>query len=155
MDKVIYIIQKRKKGYLSSINSSQQLLSSKIKKIEKGVADDIILNRYRFLIHSMRSWCNEYCESEEARVMFGTFAAIVGLSPDDAGRGSLSYLFSSIIQHEGNNVVRGGLINLPLALARYLKTNGGSIITKCGVDKIIIKNGRAIDVKLENGSDWC
>ncbi|HLN35832.1 MAG TPA: hypothetical protein VK250_11205 [Nitrososphaeraceae archaeon] len=53
---------------------------------------------------------------------------------------SLSYLFSSIIQDEGNNVVRGGFINLPLALARYLKTNGGSIITKCGVDKIIIKN---------------
>ncbi len=103
----------------------------------------------------MRSWCNEYFESEETRVMFGTFAAFVGLSPDDAGRVSLSYLFSSIIQHEGNNVVRGGLINLPLALARYLKTNGGGIITKCGVDKIIIKNERAIDVKLENGSDWC
>jgi len=64
---------------------------------------------------------------------------------------SLSYLFSSIIQDEGNNVLRGGFINLPLALARYLKTNGGSIITKCGVDKIIIKNGRAIGVKLENG----
>ena len=83
--------------------------------------------------------------------MFGTFAVFVGLSPDDAGGGSLSYLFSSIIQDEGNNVVRGGFINLPLALARYLKTNGESIITKFGVDKIIIKNGRAIGVKLENG----
>jgi hypothetical protein len=30
--------------------------------------------------------------------MFGTFEAFVGLSPDDAGGGSLSYLFSSIIQ---------------------------------------------------------
>lgn len=120
--------------------------------MEKGiVADKIILNRYRFLIQSMRSWCNEYFESEEARVMFGTFAAFVRLSPDDAGGASLSYLFSSIIQDEGNNVVRGGFINLPLALARYLKANRGNIITKCGVDKIIIKNGRAIGVKLENG----
>ncbi|MGB9167715.1 MAG: NAD(P)/FAD-dependent oxidoreductase [Nitrososphaeraceae archaeon] len=150
--KIFDTYKKEKKDIVSSINSSPQLLSSKIKKMEKGiVADEIILNRYRFLIQSMRSWCNEYFESEEARVMFGTFAAFVGLSPDDAGGGSLSYLFSRIIQDEANNVVRGGFINLPLALARYLKANRGNIITKCGVDKIIIKNGRAIGVKLENG----
>ncbi|HJS65387.1 MAG TPA: hypothetical protein VJ767_11110 [Nitrososphaeraceae archaeon] len=55
--------------------------------MEKGVvADKIILNRYRFLIQSMRCWCHEYFESEDARVMFGTFAAFVKLFPDDAGR---------------------------------------------------------------------
>jgi phytoene dehydrogenase-like protein len=65
--------KKEKKDIVSSLNSSPQLLSSKIKKMEKGdVADEIILNRYRFLIQSMRSWCNEYFESEEARVMFET-----------------------------------------------------------------------------------
>lgn len=58
--------KKEKKDIVSFINSSPELLSSKIKKMEKRVADEIILNRYRFFIQSMRSWCNEYFESEEA-----------------------------------------------------------------------------------------
>lgn len=111
----------------------------------------ILSNKFRSNIQTIRSWGNEYFESEEARFMFGTFAVFVGLSPDDAGGGSLSYLFSSIIQDEGNNVVKGGFINLPLALVKYLKANGGNIITNSGVEKIIINNGRAIGVKLENG----
>jgi beta-carotene ketolase (CrtO type) len=143
--------RKEKNDIVSSINSSPQLLSSQIKKMKKSDIDKILSNKFRSNIQSMRSWGNEYFESEEARVMFGTFAAFVGLSPDDAGGGSLSYLFSSIIQDEGNNVVKGGFINLPLALVKYLKANGGNIITNSGVEKIIINNGRAIGVKLENG----
>jgi phytoene dehydrogenase-like protein len=119
--------------------------------MEKDITNKISLNKFRSNIQSMRSWGDEYFESEEAKVMFGTFAVFVGLSPDDAGGGSLSYLFSSIIQDEGNNVVRGGFINLPLALVKYLKTHGGSIITNSGVEKILIKNGLAIGVRLENG----
>jgi phytoene dehydrogenase-like protein len=149
--KLFETYKKEKKDIISSINSSPQLLSSQIKKMEKSVNEKILLNKFRSNIQSMRSWGNEYFESEEIRVLFGTFAAFVGLSPDDAGGGSFSYLFSSIIQDEGNNIVRGGFINLPLALAKYLKTNGGSIITNSGVEKIIIKNGRAIGVRLENG----
>lgn len=149
--KLFETYKKEKKDIISSINSSPQLLSSQIKKMEKSVSEKILLNKFRSNIQSMRSWGNEYFESEEIRVLFGTFAAFVGLSPDDAGGGSFSYLFSSIIQDEGNNIVRGGFINLPLALAKYLKTNGGSIITNSGVEKIIIKNGRAIGLRLENG----
>lgn len=149
--KLFETYKKEKKDIISYINSSPQLLSSQIKKMEKSVSEKILLNKFRSNIQSMRSWGNEYFESEEIRVLFGTFAAFVGLSPDDAGGGSFSYLFSSIIQDVGNNIVRGGFINLPLALAKYLKTNGGSIITNSGVEKIIIKNGRAIGLRLENG----
>lgn len=48
----------------------------------------------------MRSWCNENFESEEARVVFGTFAAFVGLSPDDAGGGGggTVFLFARAMQ---------------------------------------------------------
>ena len=49
---------------------------------------------YRSAIQSLRSWCNEYFESEETKVFFGAWAAHVSASPDDAGGGSLAYLFS-------------------------------------------------------------
>jgi phytoene dehydrogenase-like protein len=46
------------------------------------------------------------------------------------------------------------MINLPLALARYLQANGGQIITGSGVSSIIInKDKKAVGVKLDNGKD--
>lgn len=108
---------------------------------------------YTFRLHtqSMRSWCNENFESDESKAMFGSFAPFVGLSPDDAGGGELCYLFSSIMQDGGNNVVKGGFVNLPIALANYLRSKGGQIMTSSRVKKIMIENGRAIGVELTNG----
>ncbi len=102
------------------------------------------LDSYRSSLQSMRSWCNEWFESEEAKIMFGTFAAFVSLSPNDAGGGDIAYLFSSIIQDGGNNVVKGGFLNLPLSLSKYLQSKGGRIITNAKVKKIIIKEGKAV-----------
>lgn len=99
----------------------------------------------------MRSWANEGFESEESKIMFGTFSAFVGLSPDDAGGGSLSYFFASIIQDGGNNIVKGGFINLPKALSKFIISHGGEILTNVSVKNIIIKDGRATGVRLENG----
>ncbi|HZD36550.1 MAG TPA: hypothetical protein VE130_15200 [Nitrososphaeraceae archaeon] len=116
------------------------------KKISVTIGED-----YRRQTQSMRSWCNEHFESDEVKSMLGTFAAFVGLSPDDAGGGELCYLFSTIIQDGGNNVVKGGFVNLPIALATYLKLKGGEIITSSRVRKILVENGKAIGVELEDG----
>ncbi|MGC2572164.1 MAG: hypothetical protein WA364_11690 [Candidatus Nitrosopolaris sp.] len=53
--------------------------------------------------------------------------------------GEIAYLFSSIIQDSGNNVVKGGFLNLHLALSKYLQSKGGRIITNSKVTKIIIR----------------
>ena len=106
---------------------------------------------YRKQLQSMRSWCDENFESDEAKVLFGTSATFVGLSPDDAGGGQLCHLFATIAQDKGNNVVRGGFVNLPMALARFIESKGGAILTNASVIKIIIENDRAIGVCLANG----
>jgi phytoene dehydrogenase-like protein len=74
-----------KKSIISTINSPPLSLSSSIAMMEKKSPSD--LDSYRSSLQSMRSWCNEWFETEEAKVMFGTFAAFVSLSPDDAGGG--------------------------------------------------------------------
>lgn len=106
---------------------------------------------YRRQSQSMRSWCNEHFESDEIKALLGSFAAFVGLSPDDGGGGELCYLFATIIQDGGNNVVKGGFVNLPMALAAYLKSKGGQIVTSSRVKRIIIENGRAVGIELVNG----
>jgi phytoene dehydrogenase-like protein len=125
--------------------------SASMENSDRDEALEVVGDTYRLHTQSMRSWCNENFESDEAKAMFGSFAAFVGLSPDDAGGGELCYLFSSIMQDGGNNVVRGGFVNLPIALANYLQSKGGQIITSSRVKKIIIENGRAIGVELANG----
>lgn len=132
-------------------NPLQDTESASTENNDRKEALEIIGDTYRLHTLSMRSWCNENFESDEVKAMFGSFAPFVGLSPDDAGGGELCYLFSSIMQDGGNNVVRGGFVNLPIALANYLQSKGGQIITSSRVKKIIIENGRAIGVELANG----
>ena len=150
---------KEKDAIITSINSSPKQLSLQIKDMEIGESEyksdyfDLRLDTYKFNIQSMRSWANELFESEETKVMFGTFSAFVGLAPDDAGGGSLSYLFANIIQDGGNNVVKGGFINLPIALSKFIISHGGEIITNSSVKNIIVKNGKAIGVRLANGKE--
>ena len=51
-------------------------------------AQDCTLDyEYRSGLQSLRSWCNEYFESEETKVFFGSWPAHVCASPDDAGGG--------------------------------------------------------------------
>lgn len=109
--------------------------------------------QYRKQLQSMRSWCDENFESDETKVLFGTPTTFVGLSPDDAGGGDLCYLYAAIAQDKGNNVVKGGFANLPLALARVFESMGGNIITNTCVTNIIIDNDRAIGVRLANGNN--
>jgi beta-carotene ketolase (CrtO type) len=138
---------------ISSINSPPADLRIPVEKIEQLEYRQgyTLAEGYRKQLQSMRSWCDENFESDEAKVVFGTFAAFVGLSPDDAGGGELCHLFASIIQDKGNNVVRGGFVNLPKALAKFIESRDGAIMTNASVSKITIENGKAMGVILANG----
>ena len=65
------------------------------------------LDQYRFQLQTFRSWCEEMFEAEETKALFGSWDLHVGASPDDMGGASIAWLFSMIVQHFGNNVVKG------------------------------------------------
>ncbi|HEY6405723.1 MAG TPA: NAD(P)/FAD-dependent oxidoreductase [Nitrososphaeraceae archaeon] len=141
-----------KDSIISAINNPPPPISSILEGVDKNPD---LFDKYRAGLQSMRSWTNEWFESEEVKVMFGSFAAFIGLSPDDAGGGEVSHLFSTVMQDGGNNVVKGGFGNLPLALAKYLESKGGQIMTNSSVEKIVVdkEQGKAVAVKLENGKE--
>jgi beta-carotene ketolase (CrtO type) len=151
-EKMFYKYMSEKESVVSSINSPPVPLPSAVEHMDNDLE---AFDRYKSNIQSMRSWSNEWFESEEAKVLFGSFAAFVGLSPDDAGGGQVSYLFSTVIQDTGNAIVKGGFSNLPLALARYLESRGGKILTNANVQQIIIdkEKQRAIGIRLDNGKE--
>lgn len=111
------------------------------------------MDGYRFGLQSMRSWCDEMFESEEIKCLFGAFALFMAHAPDDAGGAELAWLFGTVLEDVGNNLVKGGMHNVSLALAAYLRSQGGEIRTNAGVEKILVDSGRATGVRLETGEE--
>ena len=111
------------------------------------------LDQYRFQMRSLRSWCNEMFEAEQTKTLLATWGMHGGASPDDVGGGSMSWLFSMMIQHFGNNVVKGGMRHLPQALAGFLKAHNGEIRTNAHVKRIVVENEKAVAVQLLDGEE--
>ncbi len=111
------------------------------------------LDEYRFQLQSFRSWAREAFESEQVKLLLGTWCCHVGLAPDDAGGAGAAWMFSGLIQQHGNNLVKGGMRNLPLALAGFLTAHGGEIRTNAKVDKILVERDRAVAVRLTDGTE--
>jgi phytoene dehydrogenase-like protein len=88
------------------------------------------LDQYRFSIQSLRSWSGEQFTDEHIRLFLGAFSLHANVAPDEVGGGQLAWLFDSIIQEFGNQVVEGGMAGVPDALARCLAEHGGSSAAK-------------------------
>jgi phytoene dehydrogenase-like protein len=109
------------------------------------------MEAYRFSMQSVRSWANQTLEAEAAKSLFASFTTFLGASPDDAGGAELGWLFASILQNVGNNLVKGGMHRVTLALAEDLRAHGGEIRTTALVEKILGDARRATAVRLANG----
>ncbi|MGH9879987.1 MAG: phytoene desaturase family protein, partial [Pyrinomonadaceae bacterium] len=108
---------------------------------------------YRFSMQSVRSWANQTFEAEATKTLFGSFATFLGASPDDAGGAELSWLFASVLQTVGNNLVKGGMNRVTLALAEHLQAHGGEIRTNVRAEKILGDAKRATAVRLTSGEE--
>src|SRR5437762_14257738 len=108
---------------------------------------------YRFSMQSVRSWANQTLEAEATKTLFGSFATFLGASPDDAGGAELGWLFASVLQNAGNNLVKGGMNRVTLALAEHLQAHGGEIRTTVRVAKSLGDAKRATAVRLTSGQE--
>jgi beta-carotene ketolase (CrtO type) len=133
---------------IRSLFSPPSPLSETLQEMERTPGG---MERYRTSLQSMRSWADETFETEEAKCLFGAFAPFVGHGPDDASGAEIARLFASVLQAEGNKLVRGGMHQVALALAAKLKGLGGSVRTATSVTRIEVDGSRAVAVSLANG----
>lgn len=82
------------------------------------------MDEYRFGLQSTRSWCDQTFESEEVKCLFGAFALFMAHAPDDAGGAERAWLFGTVLQDAGNNLVKGGMHHVSLTLADHLRSLG-------------------------------
>ena len=116
-------------------------------------ASPAAMEAYRFSMQSVRSWANETLEAEATKSLFASFATFLGASPDDACGAELGWLFASVLQNAGNNLVKGGMHPVTLALAEDLQAHGGEIRTNALVEKILEDSKRATAVRLASGEE--
>jgi phytoene dehydrogenase-like protein len=111
------------------------------------------MEAYRFSMQSVRSWANQTLEAEATKTLFGSFASFLGASPDEAGGAELGWLFASVLQNVGNNLVKGGMNRVTLAVAEHLRAHGGEIRANVRVEKILGDAKRATAVRLTSGEE--
>lgn len=111
------------------------------------------MDAYRFSMQSVRSWANQTLHADAIKTLFGSFATFLGASPDDAGGAELGWLFASILQNVGNNLVKGGMNRVTVALSDYLRAHGGEVRTGARVEKIVGSARGATAVRLADGDE--
>jgi phytoene desaturase len=92
---------------------------------------------------------SNYFQSEELRLAFTFQSKYLGMSPWDCPG-----LFAMIPYTEhahGIYHVMGGLCQIALAFAKIAQEEGAEIHTSCGVKRVLLEDGRACGVELEDG----
>jgi phytoene desaturase len=94
---------------------------------------------------------SRYFRSEELRLAFTFQSKYLGMSPWDCPG-----LFAMIPYTEhahGVFHVMGGLCRIPEAFAKVAQEEGAEIRTSCGVKRVLLEDGKACGVELENGEN--
>jgi len=121
--------------------------------VQRFAASSTGMDAYRFSMQSVRSWVNQTFEADATKSLFASFATFLGASPDDAGGAELGWLFASVLQNVGNNLVKGGMNHVTLALAEYLQGHSGEIRTNARVEQIVGDAKRATAIRLTSGEE--
>jgi len=89
-------------------------------------------------------------EHDKVRTLFLYLATMWGLDYDLEGLGYLVPLMMNRAWHF--RLCEGGSHHVAHLLAKYISRNGSRVITGCMIDKIIVENGEAKGVVLEDGT---
>ena len=96
---------------------------------------------------SCRDWVTETFEDERAWGLFAPWVLHTGLGPDAASSGFMAQVIAVAIELGGMPVPRGGGVRLVEALAAIVREAGGTLETERDVERVVVRNGRAVGVQ--------
>jgi phytoene dehydrogenase-like protein len=116
-------------------------------KLLAGVVPDGPVRFARFALLSARRMGFEEFGAEGSRRLLAGSTLHADLSPEDVLSGFFGWLLMCLGQDVGWPVPEGGAGRLTDALAARLRARGGRIECNAEVDKVIVRNGRAVAVR--------
>jgi phytoene dehydrogenase-like protein len=111
----------------------------------------------RFFTMSAADFLDDYFEDDLIKAAMAS-PGVIGTALGVYSPGSAYILLHHVMGDVDGNIgawglARGGMGSISHAIASALTEHGGEIRTNAGVDKITVKNGKAVGVVLDNGDE--
>jgi phytoene dehydrogenase-like protein len=103
------------------------------------------------LLQTSRDWLETTFVSERAHGLLAPWVLHTGLGPDAAASGFMTRVIAVAVQEGGMPIPRGGGARLADALVRLIRDNGGVCETGTDVERVLVRQGRAVGVRLVGG----
>jgi phytoene dehydrogenase-like protein len=103
------------------------------------------------LLQSSRDWLEQTFASERAHGVLAPWVLHTGLGPDAASSGFMAQVIAVAVQEGGMPIPRGGGARLADALVRLIRDQGGTCETGRDVERVVLRSGRAVGVRLADG----
>ena len=111
------------------------------------------LDFVRTMLNSAEDVLNEWFDSEFLKAPLARLAAELGVPPSQKNLGIGSIMMA--MRHDpGMARPRGGTGALVQALLKLVKSKGGVVLTDQQVEKVLIDDGRAVGVRVANGTEY-
>lgn len=107
----------------------------------------------QFLASSPRAWLDETFTSPHVKSTLAAWGMHLDFAPDVAGGALFPYLEAMANQAFGMVIGKGGADTVTRALLRCIEAAGGTVTCDARVDRILIEQGRAVGVRLSDGSE--
>ncbi|MGI8433310.1 MAG: phytoene desaturase family protein [Nocardioidaceae bacterium] len=111
------------------------------------------LEALRMLVTSVRRLGEEQFRGDAGRLLLAGNALHADLPPEGLGSGMMGLILCMLGQSVGFPVPQGGAGELTLAMARRLESRGGQVHTGSEVTSIVVRDGRAVAVRLADGEE--
>jgi phytoene dehydrogenase-like protein len=106
----------------------------------------------RFATLSVRRYAEESFDGEGGPLLLAGNAMHTDLAPEAPGSAVFGWLLAMLAQTVGYPVPEGGAGRLTDALVRRLEAHGGRIRCDAPVRAVVVRDGRAVGVRLDDGS---
>jgi phytoene dehydrogenase-like protein len=112
-----------------------------------------LLRFTRFALLPVRRLAEETFDGEGGAWLLAGNALHADLTPDSAGGGLFGWVLCGLGQQHGFPVPEGGAGRLVDALVARLRAHGGELACDAEVSQVLVRGGRAVGVRLRDGSD--
>lgn len=121
------------------------------------LSEDQICDMIRFWTMSISDYLDEYFESPVIKAYLAV-SAIIGTALGPMSPGSAYVLLHHYMGDVDGNVgawgyARGGMGAITQALTASLRAFGGEVRTGKGVERVLVRNGRAVGLRLDDGEE--
>jgi beta-carotene ketolase (CrtO type) len=114
---------------------------------------DKTLDFVRTMLTSAEDILNEWFDSEFLKAPLARLAAELG-APASQKTNAVGAIMMAMRHHPGMARPRGGTGALVKALLNLVKSLGGEVLTDQHVDKVLIDDGKAVGVRVANGTEY-